>query len=306
MAVSPILISALDTGIRKSLADARDQYFVLLLASTVVVAIGIAMEGPEVFHDFMEEFEHFFHGRTRWEVDKRTGRPITPHRLNWKKLLESFGWLLIVMGVSGEFVLEGLVFVSDRQLQTFENTITGFAVARANEQAAAANERAAEAQRETARLTSENLKLKTLIQPRDLTLEQLGELTNRLRPFAGRDLSIRSFALDLEARRLGMLIASAVERAGLHVADNLGTVMNLRGRIIEGIEVRGPAHTQDDLINALLASPLGRDRQLNMVRNPTAGITGNFGDQVMGENPGLFSGVRAEIFIGVKPIRVLR
>jgi hypothetical protein len=118
--------------------DSRDGYFNLLLLSTVVVAIGVVMEGPQVFEDIQEEIERFWHGRPRLEIDKRTHLPVTRHRFNWKKMIESLGWLLVAVGVCGEFALDSLVSQSDRQLQTFDNTVTGFEIAAANERAATA------------------------------------------------------------------------------------------------------------------------------------------------------------------------
>jgi hypothetical protein len=133
MTVSPEIIASLDEGVRQYLLDGRDEYFNLLLLSTVIVAVGIVMEGPEVVHDTKEEIlRYLFRSKSALKVDGPTGLPIYEHRLNWMKLTASLGWLLIVIGVSGEFVLDSLVSQSDSQVQTFNNIITKFGVAEAN------------------------------------------------------------------------------------------------------------------------------------------------------------------------------
>ncbi len=188
---------------------------------------------------------------------------------------------------------EALGEAKDRQL---ESDLKGkdIKIAEALKAGGEANERAAN-------LEAQNLKLEAVVQPRDLSQEQLKDMADRFKSFAGRELSVRSYALDLESKRFGMIIEDSLKRAGLHIADNLGTVMNLKGKIVEGIEVRGPEHVQDDLIEAILGSRLGKDKRLKVVRNPKPGFTGYFGDEVFAENPGVCSGARVEIFIGLKP-----
>jgi len=225
---------------------------------------------------------------------------------------------LVLGGVVGEYVFGKRLTQVSEQLQQIADeavaqsnkdaaqarrdaeTAKGDA-AKADEKAGKANERASANEQEAQQLKSENLKLEAIIQPRGLSPTQSRETTDRMRAFTGRELSIRSYVLDIEAKRLGIVIKSSLERAGLRVVDNLGTVVNLKGKIVEGIELRGPEHSQDDLINALLDSPLAKDRRLRMTRNPVAGLTGYFGDEIL-ENPGVYSGTRAEIFIGLKPM----
>ncbi|HYW37315.1 MAG TPA: hypothetical protein VE957_04310 [Terriglobales bacterium] len=77
-----------------------------------------------------------------------------------------------------------------------------------------------------------------------------------------------------------------MEGSGLQVSDNLGNFMNLGGNVVEGVQIAGP-HSQDDLINALLESPLGTDEKLKMFRK---------------DNPKIPDNAVVEILVGVKPI----
>jgi hypothetical protein len=49
--LSPELIQALDEAIRTDLQNCRESYFGWLVASSIVVALGVVLEGPEVIHE---------------------------------------------------------------------------------------------------------------------------------------------------------------------------------------------------------------------------------------------------------------
>jgi hypothetical protein len=193
------LLEVLEEGVRQNLQDLRDSIFDWLLISTAVVIVGVALEGPEVIH------ETFIAWRSRKEAPR------------WMKLVAFAGWVLIVGGVAGEFILEGFVSQADGLVQSFDNirlAETQRGAARAIVDAGWANERAAAANTETAELLAE-------IQPRHLTKEQYDAISDGLKPFSGRGFFIGSYWVDAEAARLARQIKTAINRAGLGTRNEL-------------------------------------------------------------------------------------
>jgi hypothetical protein len=135
------------------------------------------------------------------------------------------------------------------------------------------------------------LTLEALIQPRDLGAEQQEALRNALGRFSGRTVSVRSYALDTEGSRLATIILSVLRVSGIHISDQRGNLFNLAPgwNVVEGIQIAGP-HSQDDLIDVLLQSPLGSDSHLKMFRK---------------EDPGILETAPIEILVGVKPVAVI-
>lgn len=228
----------------------------------------------------------------------------------WNQLML---WALALAGIAAIFIFVAtrIIVTRTRQLSAVQDLRNDAKDRQLQIDLKEKDGKIAEAQEGTASLrkqaedeASARVRLEALIQPRDLTPKQLRDLIALLKPFSGRPISVRSYALDIEGKRLGKTIMNALESAGLQVADNLGGVTNLKGKFIEGIQISGPA-SQNDLIKSLMNSPLGQEKTLGTFRNLKPGITGQFGDMVFAENPGVFSDVRAEILVGVKPLREL-
>jgi hypothetical protein len=135
------------------------------------------------------------------------------------------------------------------------------------------------------------LKLEVAIQPRDLSLEEQTTLKDAMHKFAGRLVSVRSYALDTEGSRLATIILSALHAAGIQISDQRGNLLNLSAgwNVVEGVQIAGP-HAHDDLINALLTSPLGTNPHLKMFRK---------------EDPKIPDAAPVEILVGVKPVAVI-
>jgi len=132
------------------------------------------------------------------------------------------------------------------------------------------------------------MKLEAEVQPREMTKEEEKELRSKLRKFSGRIVSVRSYALDTEGSRLATIILSALRSSGIQVSDQRGNLFNLSPgwNVVEGIQIAGP-HSQDDLIHALLNSPLKSDPHLKMFRK---------------DDPAIPESAPVEILVGVKPI----
>jgi len=106
MLVDPEVLRQIDNAIRSDLQSWRDVSFHLLVWSSVLVAIGVALEGPEVVHDLCNVW--------------RTAKPEASARI---KVIGVIGWILVVVGVAGEGIFEESFSISDGQIQTFDEIL---------------------------------------------------------------------------------------------------------------------------------------------------------------------------------------
>jgi hypothetical protein len=183
----------LDDLVRSDFISFRDACFDWLLVATGVVALGLLFELPEIWHDSASAIRRL-RGQTTGLTEIRPSI----------KLLISVGWLLIVIGVVGEFIADTFVSRADGIVQTFDETLlvdtqrkTGVASERAAEafaraaraerdaegfrlQIAQADERAADANRtaEVERLA--RVELEKQLEPRRLTTKQKKDLSDLL------------------------------------------------------------------------------------------------------------------------------
>ncbi len=135
-----MVVKGLDNLVRSDFEAFRNIWFNRLLISTAVVALGLLFELPEIIHDSVEAIRKL----------RQSHKP-TPQIRPWVKLFVSVGWLLIVVGVGGEFVADSFVSKADGIVQTFDETLIADAQRQtglASERAARAFERAAKTERE--------------------------------------------------------------------------------------------------------------------------------------------------------------
>ena len=97
--------SALEAPIRKATEARADLYFILLLISSGLVAVGILFEWPEVKHAFLE-----------W---RRSKPSLERNRIPLWGLI---GFVLVAIGVGAEGVFEGLVGIKDTKLRDLDKT----------------------------------------------------------------------------------------------------------------------------------------------------------------------------------------
>jgi hypothetical protein len=107
MTVDPEFLRQVDNAIRSDLQSWRGLYFHLLVWSSVFVAVGVALEGPEVIHEV-----------------RNISRTAREEARSWIKLIGLLGWILVVAGVAGEGLFEGMLSASDGQIQTFDEILT--------------------------------------------------------------------------------------------------------------------------------------------------------------------------------------
>jgi hypothetical protein len=246
MVIPPEFLRTLDESIRPLLTDARDIYFRWLEYSTFAVGFGVVLEGLEVIHDTKEEVHKF-----RIGFPRRTDVVATRHRLNRVLLISLLGWLLVSVGVLGEFWFEIKVSQYDKTLRLIDDNLlaqTGLEAADAIERAAEASERAGNAELRAATLLKE-------IQPRDLTEEERNNLLALKRRFSGSKVQIASFSGDIESARFARQIESSLKDAGLIVEEQIakaGFIGN--NKLLYGLQVGGGELADSALIKALYQS----------------------------------------------------
>jgi len=245
----------LDDAVRRNLQELRDQYFFWLVASTVAVAVGVIMEGPEIIKDICEVFDRRF--------SKKVER--------WISLVSAIGWPLVAGGVAGEFAVEVLTSKADAFIQSFDSGLLadaqrktalalddaesakalarGFesqiadAQARAAEaraQVASAQQAAAEAQSMAKSAELARAELESRIAPRTIDLADREYIGRTLAKFAyaflGRRVRIHWQPNDLEAAVLGVEIRDALLRSHIGVQTNSALIIGSTGY---GVQITG-------------------------------------------------------------------
>jgi hypothetical protein len=189
--------------VRLSLEAKGAKWFHWLLISGAVVALGCVLEVWETYVSLVS----WWHGRS--------GRPHKENEASWRIPIAALGLVLVILGVIGETVFEGLVSNSDASIRTHESDVLSRAeeaASTANQKAGDAYERASANEREAARLKKEaedermkRVELEKQIQPRHLSEKQQNTLVNELdKSRSGGDLTIGVLPHDGEARLYAM------------------------------------------------------------------------------------------------------
>jgi hypothetical protein len=133
-----------------------------------------------------------------------------PRGNKWKIGFELLGASLVAIGVAGELGVD----VKSGTIQTALRSKNG-------ELTQLLEGAASTALREAAHLTSENLKLEALIQPRSLTPKQRDDIVGLLRPFKGRNIIIVSHAYDPDGYWFARQLIAVFKGAFLTVDDRV-------------------------------------------------------------------------------------
>lgn len=146
-------LDRLNEAIRPFLLEGRSGFHQLLLGSTFAVLVGIVLEVWEISHDVLEELRQNFQTRkTAPElVLTSEGVPSFSNRRSWMKTVGAVGWLLVSIGVAGEFWFDsvisdfdtGIRLIDDGLLQASRSRTADAEIraALAGKEASAANER---------------------------------------------------------------------------------------------------------------------------------------------------------------------
>jgi hypothetical protein len=111
-------------------------------------------------------------------------------------------------------------------------------VAAADARSAEATARAAEAQQAAEGERLERVRLEAAVAPRSLSLEQQRLIGLSLSRFAGRRVSLTTYALDGEGAMLGQQIIAALRTAGIEIEDHAASLMPIGGFSL-GVHVSG-------------------------------------------------------------------
>jgi hypothetical protein len=124
--LSPDAIKVLEKS-REGWLAARSQDFPKLLLMTKLVALGVILEGPELVYEL-------------WKVIRRWKQRVVPdHAPSWITLIGLVGWLLVAVGVAGEFWVDGKVNSDDENIQSINITLLEDASASASQAKSDAN-----------------------------------------------------------------------------------------------------------------------------------------------------------------------
>jgi hypothetical protein len=156
----------IDECVRADFHDLSWSFLLALLITTAVVLLGVILE----------------------EIVEDVPSTHCACKTSWHKRIAKLGWLLVIAGVLGEGISEGLVYKAEGLIDTFTSTLLGAA----DKEAKFAEERAAILERE-------NLELKALIQPRDLTVAQQKAIGTAVRQFAGKKVVMTTYTFDQES-----------------------------------------------------------------------------------------------------------
>ncbi|HUI76837.1 MAG TPA: hypothetical protein VLY24_02950 [Bryobacteraceae bacterium] len=264
------LLRSLDDSVRIDLQHLHDQYFGLLLAATVIVAIGVAFEGPEIVRETRDVVTRFLTSRRDESTTAFwTGMPISEiePQLNWRSLLSSFGWLLIVVGVGAEFVCDRLVSNVDALSQNF-STILFIA---AQGQAATIQEEASYANERTLEISG---LLKTQQETTSRFQRQATDSEFRLTK-ATADLTEAQRHIELDMRRRGSRV-TLIQVAKISDDLRLKLFKGQQALIVSclppiAVNNGTPSRAFDEGLAALLGTG---DTPIDSERNSTAGILG--------------------------------
>jgi len=219
----------IDDLIRSGFEAYRESWFNWLLVSTGLVVVGLLFEAPEIWHESVNAMMALLHSR----------RP-ERHASAWVKLAGTVGWILIVVGVSGEFVAESFVSRADGFVQKFDEIL----LAEAQTKAGSANERAAKNELEAAGLRKEAEQLRQQIQPRTISEADRQNIANKLRQFApslkGRKVKIISQIGDGETMLFALELLDILQRAHIPFdPDGMGRTSWV-GKVFMGARITGP------------------------------------------------------------------
>ncbi|MGA8272646.1 MAG: hypothetical protein WB919_13890 [Candidatus Sulfotelmatobacter sp.] len=269
-----------DLAARDTLQNLRDGHFVALLVFTGLVGLGVLIEGPELFHDIKELITRKSRDYRNLLVPSLYRKEPRPHPL--LKIVATIGWLLIVVGVTGEGFEEAMIFQEDRAIQTFNDTFL-----------ASLNDKANGALLEQEKLKAANLELQKLIQERDINSDQQKAIGDALKLFAGRFVIIQVYAYDQEALRLATLIKAALN-SGRIDAEVFPNPFPGFVNFPVGVQVSGSDKTFVERLRNVL-SETGKLTLTDPKWKPQA---------TSGPRTGIWSqkASQADIFVGVKPL----
>jgi hypothetical protein len=296
--ISLTIPNGLDDLVRSEFEAFRNGWFNWLLFWTAIVAVGLLFELPEIWHDTVDVIHALW------------GKPKGPEIAPWMKLLVSVGWLLIVVGVSGELVTDNFVSRADGIIQTFDETLiadtqrqTELAKIRAGgayERAAQSEKEAAQLRKDAEKMKAENLKLEAIVQPRTISVEDQRRIADACCKFKGHGAIVQSYGLDAEGFATGSQIIDVLRAIQAVVADARATTITT-GPMEAGIHVR-TTDASEVLFASCFADALNKIGKLKTdLNDPYPPFRG----AAMGGGGQSITGPHITVMVGIKPLPLL-
>jgi hypothetical protein len=107
-------IDSIDNRIRDGFQKDSHTFFIWVLLSAFMVAIGVVLEGPEIVFELWPK---------RFRCFKLDSKERHKKFERWIKMIGWIGWIMVAFGVLGEGIFEGLQNRSEGQLQTFNDIL---------------------------------------------------------------------------------------------------------------------------------------------------------------------------------------
>jgi hypothetical protein len=223
MSIPAWVIGLLDDSVRADVRRLQDNSFHWLLGCTMLVAVGVVLEG-------LEHSQHLF-GAAAFRIDPFNGIPhIVKRRApNFVKGIVIFGWFLVAIGVAGEFVCDALISQADEVVQTLNEILLN----EGRTEAARANEHAWQLERDNLILRTDLERIRKAGEPRRLTTVQAERLRRVLHGYTA-SLVILFAPFDLEAADFAADFADAFSKSKWEAK------MEPYGRPGYGVSVGGP------------------------------------------------------------------
>ena len=266
-------------AVQMALGTLRRQDEFCLNCSTVLVAIGVILEAFEIVHELREKLGSFkFHH---------------PEMPKWMLVAGFAGWLMIVAGVTGEFVFESAVNIRSEELESISNALLGdteISATEASKRASAAEQddidmgigleqqkaRTVEAEKELELEKIERLKLEALVDPRRLTIDEqkaIGSACGFLYTYGPRKrIKVGSYGLDAEGAALAIQINASLNSVPLYTSTDIGDRI-VSGGFDTGVIISAPP--EDELFANCLKSALTNIGKLTDVQVNPARHVGN-------------------------------
>lgn len=277
----------------------RHQYEILLYASTILVAVGVIAEGFEVIHEHREKTGPF-------KID----RPEAP---KWMVRAAFWGWLMVSVGVAGEFWFESWVSTKNEELEGISSALLGDAqlsASAATSESGRANERASANEKEAAQLRKDAAELEDSISWRRIPPAKRPSMAVPLKPYKRVVVWITYNMNDVEANDFAEDVGETLKLADWIPTDPEPIMRMFEGpvnfgtnRLLRGIVIRSnPGPETEKAAKALVRMLV--DSGFDVTEGPTV-PPGTSPIQALGVDAERASagdfGKRAIVFVSVEP-----
>lgn len=256
------LANHIDDLMRSDLFYWRDLWFDRLLLSTKIVVGGLILEGPELLWETTSIARSWIYRRKfHFSLPEI-------HTPDWVKVVAFCGWILIVLGVAGEWITDGLVSSANANVEAFNNSLLAAATREAGdaktsakeaaEAASRAKEAAAEVQKRVLAVTRRAEQVEASLGTTQLLVsarrvQNIDELAAKWKErFKGKDITLTSYLGDHEAEGLCAQLVYVAKQAEMSPTDRCGTARPIPP-LVSPLAVCGPDTQEAEDMGTMLA-----------------------------------------------------